>query len=71
MSFCYHFSGNVDGAMWCFVFVGAAFGVRRTVVTPVGCSAGERTIARPNEDTGRPQKGKKHIVKPKIVAGTA
>jgi hypothetical protein len=53
--------------MWCFVFAGAAFGARCTVAIPVGCSEGEETIARPSEDTGRPKKGKKHTVRPRIV----
>ena len=71
MSFCYHFSGNVDGAMPDIASAGAAFVGKRTVAIPAGCSANENAIARPSEDTGGPKKGKKRIARPKIVVGTA
>lgn len=71
MSFCYHFSANVDGAMPCFAYAGAAFVARRTVAIPAGCLANEKAIARPSEDTGRLKKEKRRIVRPKIVVGTA
>jgi hypothetical protein len=69
-SFCYHFNTDADGAMSHFVFAGAAFGVRLTVVTRVGCTVGAKIIARPSADIGRPKRVKKPTARPKTVVGT-
>jgi hypothetical protein len=68
--FCYRCNADADGAMLSFVFAVAAFGARPIVVTPVGCMAGVKIIARPSEGTGRPKRVKKPTVQPKIVVDT-
>jgi hypothetical protein len=57
--------------MSCFVFAGAAFVARRTVVIHAGSPADEKNIARPREGIGRPKREEKPTVRPKIVVGTA
>jgi len=53
-----------------FVFAGAAFEARLIAVTRVGCTAGEKIIARPSADIGRPKRAKKPTAKPKTVVDT-
>jgi hypothetical protein len=56
--------------MSCFAFVDVVFVARRTVPMSVDCLVNEKIIAKPKENTGKPKKAKKIIVKPKIVVGT-
>ena len=57
--------------MSCFAFAVIAFGARLIVAMRVGCLAGKKNIARPNEDIDRPKKAKRLTVKPKIAADMA
>jgi hypothetical protein len=65
--FCYRYNADVDGAISFFVFAGAAFAARPIVVTPVGCMASVKIIARPSEGIGRPKRVKKPTAWPKTV----
>ena len=52
-------------------FVGVAFGAKPTVPMSVDSPASEKIIVKPRENIGRPKRGKKITVRPKIVVGTA